>query len=103
MVKYRIPTRQEIFDALRKKNAVLKKYSVRKIGLFGSHVRDEGKKKSDIDFLVDFENPTFDNLMGLYDELQNLFKRKIELITEGSLSKYIQPYVAKEVQWYEVE
>lgn len=35
--------------------------------------------------------------------LEDLFGRRIELITSGSLSPYIQPYVEKEIKWYETE
>jgi len=60
------------------------------------------KKHSDIDFLVEFDEPTFDNFMDLLFSLENLFARKVELITNGSLSPYLQPFVEKEVKWYEI-
>jgi hypothetical protein len=91
-----------IFQSLDKHNDVLKKFKVRKIGLFGSFVRGEQKKNSDIDFLVEFDEPTFDNFMDLLFKLEKIFDRKIELITNGSLSPYMQPFVEKEVKWYEV-
>jgi predicted nucleotidyltransferase len=33
--------------------------------------------------------------------LEDLFRKKVEFITNGNLSPYIQPYVEKEVRWYE--
>jgi hypothetical protein len=39
--------------------------------------------------------------MGLVFDLEGLFGKKVELITNGSLSPYIQPHVEKEVRWYE--
>lgn len=94
-------TDKKIMSLLKKHNDILKKYKVKRIGLFGSYVRGEQKKQSDIDFLVEFEEPTFDNFMDLIFYFEELFGRKIELITNGSLSPYIQPYVEKEVRWYE--
>lgn len=94
-------TDTEIIETLRKHSDVLKKYGVKKIGLFGSFVRKEQKVDSDIDFLVEFEKPDFDNFMDLAFFLEDLFGRKVELITNGSLSPYIQPSVEKEVKWYE--
>jgi predicted nucleotidyltransferase len=41
--------------------------------------------------------------MDLVFYLEDLFGRKVELITNGSLSPYIQPYVEKEVKWLETE
>jgi predicted nucleotidyltransferase len=41
--------------------------------------------------------------MGLNSHLERLFKRKIDLITDGSLSPHIKPYVEKQIRWHEVE
>ncbi|MBS3920792.1 MAG: nucleotidyltransferase family protein [Deltaproteobacteria bacterium] len=94
-------TEKEIMNLLKQNREILKKYKVKKIGLFGSHVRGSQKPHSDVDFLVEFKEPTFDNFMGLVFDLEGLFGKKVELITNGSLSPYIQPYVEKEVRWYE--
>lgn len=74
-------TRQQILQALRKHDRVLKKLSVRKIGLFGSYAREEQTHKSDIDLIVEFKRPTFDNFMALNDYLEKLFKKKVEILT----------------------
>lgn len=96
-------TRYQILTSLKDRQEVLRKYRVKRIGLFGSYATGKQTSKSDIDFLVDFAEPTFDNFMGLSFHLERLFKKKIDLITEGSLSPYIKPYVDKQVQWHEVE
>lgn len=95
-------TRQDIQQRLKEHQDVLKKYTVRKIGVFGSYARGEQKADSDLDFLVTFEQPTFDNFMELAFYLEELFGREVDLITEGSLSPFIKPYVEREVQWYEI-
>jgi predicted helicase len=41
------------------------------------------------------------NTLEMKDRLEDLFRKKVELITNGSLSPYIEPYVEKEVKWYE--
>lgn len=92
----------EIISLLEKHNNLLRQFKVKKLGLFGSFARGEQKKNSDIDFLVEFYEPTFDNFMDLLFSLEKLFGRKIELITNGSLSPYMQPFVEKEVRWHEV-
>ena len=102
-------TYKEIIRTLRENRDILRKYKVKRIGLFGSYVRGEQKENSDIDFLVEFDLATFDsNFTGLFDYfmdlvyyLEDIFSKKVELITNGSLSTYIQPYVEKEVKWYE--
>ena len=92
-----------IIQTLKKHIDTLKRYGVKRIGLFGSFVRGEQREDSDIDFIVEFETPDFDNFMDLAFYLEDLFGRKVELITNGSLSPYIQPYIEKEIKWYEAE
>ena len=94
-------TGKEVISLLKRYKDLLKKYKVKRTGLFGSYARGEQKRDSDIDFLVEFEEPNFDNFMDLVFSLESLFKKKVELITNGSLSPYIEPYVEKEVRWYE--
>ena len=96
-------TRQKILKSLKDREEVLRKYAVKRIGLFGSHATGKQTSKSDIDFLVDFEAPTYDNFSGLHSHLEQLFKKRIDLITDGSLSPYIKPYVDKQVRWHEVQ
>jgi predicted nucleotidyltransferase len=64
-------TDKEIMSLLKKHKDLLKKYMVRRIGLFGSYVRGEQKRGSDIDFLVEFEEPNFDNFMDLSSSLED--------------------------------
>jgi len=92
---------EKIMNMLKDNNEILRKYEVKRIGLFGSFARGDQKKSSDIDFLVEFKKPVFENFMDLAFYLEELFGRKVELITNGNLSPYIQPYVDKEVKWYE--
>jgi uncharacterized protein len=94
-------SKEEILDILEKNKSLLDKFYVKKIGLFGSYVRGEQKKNSDIDFLVEFEKVSYDNYFDLITALEKLYKKKIELITNGSLSPYILPYVEKEMVWYD--
>ena len=96
-------TRQRILKSLKDRPEMLRKYRVKRIGLFGSYATGKQTPRSDIDFLVDFEEPTSDNFMGLNSHLEQLFKRKIDLITDGSLSRHIKPYVEKQIRWHEVE
>ena len=63
----------------------IRKYSVKKIGLFGSYRKGTFTPKSDIDILVKLKKPTFDNYMDLKFYLEKLFGKKIDLITEESV------------------
>jgi uncharacterized protein len=57
-------TAQEILNTIELHREAIKKFGVRRLGLFGSHARGEGKDSSDLDFVVDFERKTFDKLYG---------------------------------------
>jgi hypothetical protein len=95
-------TRARILKALREHEDLLKRYSVKRIGLFGSYARGQQKRGSDVDFLVDLERPTSDNFIDLNFSLECLFRRKVGLVTSRSLNPRIKPFVENEVAWHEV-
>lgn len=76
-------------------------FGVRQIGLFGSYVRNEATENSDIDLLVDIrkDKKTFNNFLSLNCYLEELFGRKVELVTTQSLSPYIGPHILKTVEY----
>ena len=76
---------------------ISEKYGVKKIGLFGSYVRDEAGHKSDIDILVEFNTPNFDNYMELKFYLEDLLKATVDLVLADTLKPRIRPYISKEV------
>jgi predicted nucleotidyltransferase len=94
-------TANEILDLLKSRRDLLNRYKVNKIGLFGSHLHNNAKSTSDIDLLVEFEEKTFDNFIELAFELEKLFGRKVDLLTEKGISKYILPYIKEDIRWYE--
>ncbi len=83
--------------------ALRSQYGVTKIGIFGSFARGEQTPKSDVDVLVDFAQgyATLHNFVGLSDHLETLFHRKVDLLTESSLSNLIRPYIEMDVIWIE--
>ncbi len=92
----------DIMAVLKKhENEIKERYHVKRIGLFGSYAKHEENEKSDIDILVEFENPTLHNFMGLIDYLENVFGKKVDLVTQKSLNPYLRPIVEKEVLWCE--
>jgi len=94
-------TANEILELLRSHRTLLQKYKVNRIGLFGSHSRDESNNESDIDLIVDFEEKNFDNFIGLAFDLEDIFGRKVDLLTEKGISPYILPSIKNEIRWYE--
>jgi len=89
-------------DILKKnENEIKERYSVAKIGVFGSYVRGEETTSSDIDILVEFDKPTLHNFMGLVFYLEELFDKEVHLVTNSALSPYMRPTVENEVVWCE--
>ena len=87
--------------ALFKKNEheIKKRFGVRKIGIFGSFARGEGREVSDIDVLVEFHDnyETFDNFMDLKFFLEDLFERRIDLVTIDALRPQLKDNILQEV------
>jgi len=99
MLKSKIPLRRrDILNLLRQHQDVLKKYRVRRIGLFGSYAAGKQHKRSDLDFLVEFEQPTLDNFMGLVDYLEKLFKKKVEVLTPDGVESIRIKEVAENIK-----
>jgi predicted nucleotidyltransferase len=67
-----------------------KKYDVKTLYLFGSVCSDKFNSDSDIDILISFKDISVekytDNYFELHYKLEELFNRKIDLLTESSLS-----------------
>jgi len=71
------------------------------MGIFGSFVRGEDSKKSDIDIAIEFDENNGKSLLDLVRieyELSKLFKRKVDLGILSTISPYIEEDVNKEMR-----
>jgi len=96
--------RSPIFSQLEQAQPGLRaNFGVKRIGIFGSFARGEEKRTSDVDVLVEFApgQATFDNFMRLAFYLEDLFSRKIDLLTVKGIDRYIKSRVECEVIWIE--
>ena len=91
----------DAIEILRRHRADVDAFGVHRIGVFGSHARGEEYETSDVDVLVEFNEPTFDNFMDLIFYLEDLFARDVDLVTINALSPYIESTVKREVVWCE--
>ena len=96
MVMYEI-----LLKEIEKNKEPIRKFGVKEIGLFGSHMRDEQQKRSDIDILIEFEKgkKTFDNYMDLKFFLEDLFCCKVDLVIKEAIKPRLKPYVLESVQY----
>ncbi len=93
-------------DAFNKENAerlklLCQRHKVKRLFLFGSANTPAFTDKSDIDFLISFKEKELplldyaDNFFHLQEELEKLFKRKIDLVVEKSVSN---PYLKSSIE-----
>ena len=94
-------TKKDAFDRIAGCNRQLHRFGICAIGVFGSFSRDQANDQSDVDILVQFdaEKKTFDNFIETCFLLENVLGRKVELVTEESLSPYLKPYIMKELEY----
>ena len=96
-----INDKQTLLKQLHNHRDEIKKFGVKNLGLFGSFVKDSANKESDIDLLIEFnkDQKTFDNFINLSFYLEEIFNRKVEIVTLQSLSKYSGHRILNEVEY----
>lgn len=99
--------REEKSEFVAKLEAVLpeirNRFGVTKIGIFGSTARGDDRPESDVDVLVELspDHLTFRNFIALADFLEELYGRKVDLLTVGGIDPLIRQDVESEVVWCE--
>jgi len=82
------------------KEELKEKYEIKKIGIFGSYVREEYKEKSDLDILVEFEEDAKTGLLkfvNMENYLSELIGVKVDLVEKSALKPRIGKRILKEV------
>lgn len=92
-------TKSEIKQTLLSHQNTLRTYGVKRLGLFGSYVKDTAHSESDIDLLVELEEVSFDRYMELRIFLEDLFQKKVDLVIADSLKPRLRPRIEKEVEY----
>jgi uncharacterized protein len=86
-------------DSLRRQLPLLRrKFHVRYLGVFGSYVKGNPRKGSDLDVLVDFsEEPSLFEFIELENYLSSLLGVKVDLVMKDSLKPLIGRRILSEV------
>jgi len=74
-------------------------HPIEKAWVFGSYARNEETRKSDVDILVRFDKNatiTLFDYAGIILELENLLKKKVDLVSEGTLYNFAKESVEQE-------
>jgi hypothetical protein len=96
-----VQTKEHVLSLLQRHREHIRNLGVRRLGLVGSFARQQQGAESDVDVLVEFEprHKTFDAFMQLAFFLEELFERRVELVTPESLSPYIGPRILAEIEY----
>ncbi|MEP6888587.1 MAG: nucleotidyltransferase family protein [Nitrospirales bacterium] len=89
-------TREAILTLLESNRSTIKSYGVRRLGLFGSWAREEGTETSDLDFVVEFEQKSFDSYMDLKAFLEKLFDCRVDLVLENTIKPRLRSTILNE-------
>ena len=92
---------KKILELIQKNHNEIKKYGVKRIGLFGSYLRNQQKRGSDIDILIEFQKgkKTFDNYMDLKFFLEDIFHCDVDLVIKESLRVELKSNILRSVQY----
>ncbi len=93
-------SKTEIINKLKElKPTLQKEYAVKSIGLFGSFSDESFTEDSDIDILVELEKPIGWKFFSLELFLENIFDRKIDLVTKNAIKNQIKNHILKQVNY----
>ena len=93
-------TKEDILDFLRNnKSDLATDYHIRNIGIIGSYARDEQGGKSDIDFIIEFNENVediFEAKFKLRQFLQSNLKRNVDICRKKYLKPFVKDSILKE-------
>jgi len=100
-MKQAVKSVEEVKAILKEHKAeVVQKYMVSEIGIFGSFVRGEHKRGSDVDILVEFDQRNIPGLLKMIEMeryLEKLLRKKVDLVRKGGIRPELRKGILKEV------
>ena len=73
------------------------RHGAQKVRVFGSFARGDQRRDSDVDLLVALEpGRTLLDVIGLEQDLESLLGRRVEVLTDGGLSPYLEQRIVAE-------
>lgn len=94
-------SKQDILEIIRQTRPELaERFGVERLGLFGSYVREEEKRRSDIDLLVSFRRDIdLFEFLDLKEFLQERLHHKVDLVMDSALKPAIGKRIRAEVEY----
>lgn len=90
--------REDVLQELRNHQAEFERlYGVTKIGIFGSVARDEPRKNSDVDVVVEMKEPDLFYLVHIKETLEKVLKRQVDVIRyRDKMNRYLKARIDRE-------
>ncbi|HBE44953.1 MAG TPA: hypothetical protein DDW17_05745 [Deltaproteobacteria bacterium] len=86
-------------DIFEKITQLLKNEGARKIAIFGSYARGKERSESDLDIIVEFSGrKSLLELVRIERELSEAVEKKVDLLTEKSISPYLIDIIKREME-----
>jgi len=73
------------------------RFTVKRIGVFGSFIRGNEDAGSDVDILVELAEPTFDHYMDLKLKLEEILQRPVDLVMAETIKPRLRPIIEREI------
>jgi predicted nucleotidyltransferase len=89
-------SRDQILKTIAEHRDALRALHVRELSLFGSHARGDAIPTSDIDFLVELDEKTFDAYMDVKEYLESLFQTRVDLVLKSALKDRLRDAILSE-------
>jgi uncharacterized protein len=88
-----------IIEIQKKLYPILQSYGIKRAAVFGSVSRGEDRPNSDVDLLVKLGKPMgLVGFVGLVMNMEEALGRKVDLLTEGGVNKFLEPYITKDLK-----
>jgi len=91
-----LTSRDEVLKLIEQNQTALRGLGVRRLGLFGSYARGEAIPGSDLDFVVELSEKSFDAYMDTKLFLEDLFRSRVDLVTMSSIKPRLLPIIQRE-------
>ena len=90
----------QISEVKEKIAPILREYGIKKASVFGSVSRGDARPDSDVDLLVELGPGTMGiyKYMQLRDALAEKLGREVDLVSEGYINKFLEPYIRPELK-----
>lgn len=88
-------------DEIKEKiSPILRAYGIKKASVFGSVSRGDDRSDSDVDLLVERGPKPMGvyKFIGLKYDLEDALGKNVDLVSEGYINKFLEPYIRPELK-----